>query len=164
MNSQQTNSAWLKRIAALAVAGVALFGVAGCSGGQDSGASPGTAFVFDGQATSERELTEATNQMTLLTGMPQARADVAWGLATAQAVLTSVGIDTEAAEAEVQATVEGYLAEINAPIPIEELSGPVRDIVLVSALQAQGLPINEQVVQQLIATSDLKMSPRYEVR
>lgn len=165
MNGRQSSSAWLKRAAAFAVAGVALFGVAGCSSDQQAGPSPGTAYIVNGEATSERELTEATEQLAEIFGTPQSRAETALVMAQMQGLFAAVDAgEGPFDEAEMQTQVEGLLALADSSITTEELSKPMRETLYVQTwfLNPDSVMDIEPYLEE--AQAGIVMNPRYELQ
>ena len=163
MISRQKNSVSAKRLAAVFVVGAALFGAAGCSGG---GASPGTAFIVNGTAMSERELTEATDQLASIGGGEAYRAQAAQTLATSEAILDALAEGGIApTEQEIETQAEAFLALTGSSTTADELLPAVRRLLYVNALLSDPAISDEvgaELVQQAIATADLNMNPRYE--
>lgn len=163
MNSRQKNSVWAKRLTAVVVAGAALFGATGCS---DGGASPGTAFIVNGRTVSERELTEATDQLTAIGGTEAYRSQVAQSLATSEAMLDALAAGgMEPSEQEIQTQADAYLALTGSSLTTEELLPSVRRLLYVNALLSDpSIPdeVASELVQQAIATANLTLNPRYE--
>lgn len=156
-----------KRIAVVAIAGAAVLGVTGCS---EASGSPGTAFVVNEHHFSEKDLTETTDQLSLLTGMEPPRFEIAQTVARAYAFLDaaeSAGVSLS--DADFQAAMESYVMATGSPVDLDTIALGTKVWLNAELLNEQLMAADlteDQITTILVGqeTADVVMNPRYEVQ
>lgn len=152
-----------RTLATVALASAATLGLSACG----SGGGPGTAFIVNGQSFSEDALTQTVSQWGQLSGVDVPRDEMASYLIETQMRLQAAReVGVELNYEDVQATLEGALAELPTELTADQITPAVRDmfadLLLVNTVRSGALS-NEEIMalDEAINHSAVTVNPRY---
>ncbi len=152
-----------KAVASIAIASGVALGLTACG---TSGA-PGTAFIVNGDSVSETALTDAITQWAQLSGTEIPRDEMVGFLVETNLRLQAAdAVGIELPDEEIQATLEGAIAQLGSDLDVADVDPTVRDmfkdLLLVNVVRS-GAISNEQIVEldAFIMDSDVTLNPRY---
>lgn len=153
-----------RRLAAFALAATVSLSVAACQGS----ASPGAASYANGIAITERQVSEATEQWTQLTGQSMGRVQVVEGLTTAVLLddaVAQIGLELtdETVEAELQNIIDYYGSELTVADVTPSTRMLIRSALIGQQVQTAGNEENLAFVMEAVNGADVKLNPRYNV-